>query len=350
MVQISKKTTIACLPVAGRKNPYQWLMMQGLNQNHALKAFNGIDDRFLGIIRTVVRDRPDYLHFDWIISYYYRRWRWLTALSVPLFFIQIIIARHLFRTRIVWTLHNVLPHDMKQVGLHSWCQRFMARQCDWIRVFSLDTVARAAQELQVPPDKLRVVPEGDYTSCYPNTTDRLQARQYLKLSASSNILLYLGLIKPYKGVLELIHHFKQLQLADTYLIIAGKVMDKAYGEAIRCTLDESVVLEDQFIPEDVLQYYYHAADAVVLPFKNIENSGSVIMAMGFAKPIIAPAIGVVKDRLSQQSELLFRSEEELPEKIYQVLQWPDEKRNAIGTRNYEALRNCRWEDLSLLFV
>ena len=325
-------------------------MMQGLNRCSRLKAYNGVHDRFLGIIRTVVRHRPHYLHFDWIISYYYRRWWWLTLLSVPLFFIQILMARYLFRTRIVWTLHNVLPHDNSQVRLHRLCQRFMARQCDWIRVFSPDTVARAVRELRVPASKLRVVPEGDYTTYYPNATDRVQARQYLGLPASSRVLLYLGLIKPYKGVLELIHSFRQLHLTDTYLIIAGKVMDKAYGEAIREVLNESVILKDQFVPEDALQYYYHAADAVVLPFRNIENSGSVIMAMGFAKPIIAPAIGVVKERLSQQSELLFRSAEELPERLYQVLHWPDEKRQAAGTRNYEALRDSRWEDLSPLFL
>jgi beta-1,4-mannosyltransferase len=350
MVSIVRPTNITCLPVAGKDNPYQALMMQGLNQHQHIKASNGVDDRFLGIIRTVLLYRPNYLHFDWIISYYYRRWRWLTYASVPLFMLQILLARYLFGTRIVWTLHNILPHDSDQLALHRYCQRFLARQCDWIRVFSQDSVPRAALELQIPESKLRVVAEGDYSNYYPNTANRTQSRQYLELTSSSRVFLYLGLIKPYKGILELIHSFKLLHLPDSHLLIAGKVMDHHYGLAIREVLDDSVTLVDQFIPTEELQYYYQAADAVVLPFKNIENSGSVILAMGFGKPIIAPASGVVRERLKQQRELLFTVYDQLPQKMEQVLHLTREEREAISRRNQEALKMYRWEDFGKLFL
>jgi beta-1,4-mannosyltransferase len=350
MVSIVRSINVVCLPVAGKYNPYHALMIQGLNQHQHIKASNGVGDRFLGIIRTVLRYRPDYLHFDWIISYYYRRWRWLTYASVPLFMLQILLARYLFGTHIVWTLHNILPHDSDQVALHRLCQRFMARHCVWIRVFSVDSVVRAALELGVPENKLRVVPEGDYCEYYPNTVDRTQSRKHLKLSSSSRVFLYLGLIKPYKGIIELIHSFKLLNLPDSCLLIAGKVIDYRYGLAIRKILDDSVILVDQFIPEGELQYYYQAADAVVLPFKQIENSGSVILAMGYGKPIVAPALGVVKERLSQQGELLFSDHDELPQKMEQVLRLSGEEREAIGRKNQEALIRYRWEDFGKLFL
>ena len=41
---------------------------------------------------------------------------------------------------------------------------------------------------------------------------------------------------------------------------------------------------------------------ITLGFENIENSGSIILAMGFKKVIIAPNIGVIPDRLNNQKK------------------------------------------------
>ena len=47
------------------------------------------------------------------------------------------------------------------------------------------------------------------------------------------ILLYLGLIKPYKGVLELIEAFKQTPLNTSLLIIAGWSLDSNYWNQVK---------------------------------------------------------------------------------------------------------------------
>lgn len=325
-------------------------MMEGLNESGTLWAFNGADDKFLGVLRTVLKHKPDYLHFDWIVSYYYRRWRWLTYLSVPLFCLQILIIKYLFRVKLVWTLHNILPHDLDLVPVHRFCQRFMAGHCVWIRVFSGTSVAKAAQELQVPATRFRVVPEGDYTTYYPTHSQQEEARKYLGIPSSGRVLLYLGLIKPYKGVLELLEAFQQIDPPDTCLLVAGKIMDQAYGEAIKKVPSERIRLVDAFIPPSELHYYLSAADLVVLPFKQIENSGSVILAMGFSKPIVAPALGAVQERLAQQSQLLYQPGETLKEKLQMVLAMPKDVLESAGNRNFRALSNYHWGDFAALFL
>ncbi len=349
MVSLGPKTPIACLPVAGPGNPYQHLMMDGLNAGKRLHAFNGVHDKFFGIARTILKYRPTYLHFDWIISYYYRRWAWLTGLSVLTFCAQIMLAR-LLGVRLVWTLHNILPHDQTHPALHRFCQRFLARRCEWIRVFGESTVQKAAAELRVPEDKFRVVPEGDYTGVYPNDVSQDEARSHLGLPAQGRVLLYLGLIKPYKGVLELIRTFRQLNQADTYLYIAGKIMDTAYGEQIEQELTDQIFLKNEFIPESELQYYFNAADLVVLPFQRIENSGSVIMSMGFARPIIAPKLGVLEERLRAQPEWLYSSAEELREKLKKALTVPSDQLGTAGIANFKGLSAYRWEDFADTFA
>ena len=341
--------TIACLPVAGPSNPYQHLMMDGLNENPHVRAFNGIHDKFLGIARTLLTHRPTYLHFDWISSYYFRRWPWLTYLSVVTFCAQIMLARGM-GVQVVWTLHNIIPHDTATLKVHRFCQRFLARRCEWIRTFSSGTVARAAAELGVPESKFRVVPEGDYSHVYVNQMSREEARKKLGLPGGAKVFLNIGLIKPYKGLLELLEAFDTLQQPATYLLLAGKVMDQEYGKKIRARLSERVILVDEFIPADELQVYFNAADVVVLPFQAIENSGSVIMAMGFARPIIAPRMGVVQERLIQQDEWLYDSISELPKKLRSAAELPQSTLEAAGNRNFEALAKNAWQDFARLFL
>ena len=340
--------TIACLPVAGHSNPYQHLMMDGLNKSPRIRASNGVHDKFFGIARTLLTQRPTYLHFDWISSYYFRRWPWLTYLSVVTFCAQIMLARGM-RVRIVWTLHNILPHDSPTLRVHRFCQRFLARRCEWIRVFSPGTMARAAAELGIPESKFRVVPEGDYSHVYANHISQEEARKKLGLPGGAKVFLNIGLIKPYKGILELMDAFDTLQQTSTYLLLAGKVMDQEYGKKIRERLSERVMLVDEFIPADELQVYFNAADVVVLPFQAIENSGSVIMAMGFARPIIAPRTGVVQERLIQQDEWLYDSISELPEKLRYATGISQGTLEAAGNRNFEALAEYAWQDFARFF-
>ena len=324
-------------------------MIGGLNHRPQVCAFNGIQDRFWGIARTLIKYRPSFLHFDWITSYYYRRWSWLTYVSVVGFCGQIILAR-LMGVKVVWTLHNLQPHDQHGLTIHRYCQRFLARRCEWIRVFSPDTVARAAAELGVSESKFRIVPEGDYVKVYANHVSREEARRRLGLPGSAKGFLNIGLIKPYKGVLGLVQAFRKVHAASAYLLIAGKVMDLEYGAKIRQYLPDHARLIDQFIPDDELQIYFNAADVVVLPFQEIENSGSVIMAMGFAKPIIAPRMGVVEERLRQQAEWLYDLVEELPAKLQYATEVPRGSLEAMGNRNFEALAKYDWNDFAILFL
>jgi glycosyltransferase involved in cell wall biosynthesis len=49
----------------------------------------------------------------------------------------------------------------------------------------------------------------------------------------------------------------------------------------------------EFVPDDELQLYFAAADLVVLPFEEILNSGSAILALSFNCPIYVPHSGAL---------------------------------------------------------
>lgn len=342
-----KKIKISCLPVAGIKNPYQFLMIKGLQSNPRLTVKNGVDDRFWGIIKTAFAQDPDYIHFDWETSYYYRRSLWMTLLNIPCFMLQVCIVRYIFNCKLVWTPHNIIPHDSNFLQIHRFCRRFFARNMKWIRLFSELSVAEAAREFKCTANKFKVIPEGSYVGYYLNSVSRIEARKYLNIPNDKLVLLYTGFIKPYKGIIELIASFKKSFDNDAVLLIAGKVMNVDYFKKIEESINEDIILIDRFIENDELQLYFNAADVVTLPFKRIENSGSAILAMGFKKAIIAPEMGVLIERLKNQPELLYK--ESLEESFEVLKKTSSEKLEQIGEKNFEELTKCKWEDFAAAF-
>lgn len=342
---------ICCLPVAGDGNPYQRLMMQGLRQDERLEVLQGTDGKLFAAIRTVLAQRPDVLHYDWMYRYFLRRRRWWTWLHAPIFLAELLVVRYLLGCRIVWTLHNLGTHDTTTRQLEVWVRRRFARLCDWIRVFHPSTVERAAAYLDLDPSRFVVIPEGSYVGYYPSGVSRAEARQRLGIEEDALLLLYLGSVRPYKGLDELISAFKQAAEAHWSLLIAGPPLDASYTAAIQqaCEGTRPIRLDFRFIPDEELQFYFRACDVVVLPFRSIENSGSVILAMGFAKPVVAPARGVLPERLRRQPELLYQDDDlrGALERLKGTSQWALQE---IGRRNYEEVQRYRWEDFSQAFV
>ncbi|MEO6837525.1 MAG: glycosyltransferase [Ginsengibacter sp.] len=346
---MEKKIRISCLPVAGIQNPSQFLMIKGLQSDPRLLVKNGIDDRFWGILKTAIKQNPDYIHFEWETSYYYRRSLWMTFINIPIFMLQVYLVRYFFNCKLVWTPHNLVPHNSKYIKVHRFCRHFFARNMTWIRLFSLISLPAFIDELKCDKKKFRIIQEGSLVEYYPNHAGKTESRDHLKIDQDKLVLLYLGFIKPYKGISELIEYFNESFTDNAILLIAGKVMDQGYFQTIEKAIkgNKNIVVVDRFIKEDELQYFFNAADVVTLPFKKIENSGSVVLSMSFKKPVIAPKMGVLIDRLINQPELLYTESLEDSFKVLTHLTQEDLKR--IGEKNFHELSKYKWSDFAAAF-
>lgn len=54
------------------------------------------------------------------------------------------------------------------------------------------------------------------------------------------------------------------------------------------------------IPDEELQLFYNAADVVVLPFKQILTSGSLVLAMSFGKAVVTPHLESLLEILPEE--------------------------------------------------
>ena len=66
-----------------------------------------------------------------------------------------------------------------------------------------------------------------------------------------------------------------------------------------------VVWHNRRISSDEIPAYLAAADVVALPFERIQMSGSVMLAMTFGKPVIAPRLGDLPEMLAGADDLMY---------------------------------------------
>ena len=94
--------------------------------------------------------------------------------------------------------------------------------------------------------------------------------------------------------------FNQAALSNCTLVVAGNTEPPELREEIVRLRNVNTRLFLEFIPDDKLPLYLGAADYVVLPYKAILNSGALLLALSFNKPVIAPHMGAI---VSMQEEL-----------------------------------------------
>ncbi len=199
--------------------------------------------------------------------------------------------------RLVWTLHNVLPHE----HAHRWAEvelsQFLADRADLVHVLSEQTAALVAPSYHLDPAKVVVIEHASYLGCYPDSMPREQARARLGLRADQVALVALGGIRPYKNLDTLVDVVDDLGTRDPalQLLVAGRVTPSPAAELLRerCERDPRVTASFEHVPDEEIQVWMKAADLAVLPYRDILNSGAFLLAETFGLPVVAPRAGAL---------------------------------------------------------
>jgi glycosyltransferase involved in cell wall biosynthesis len=153
-----------------------------------------------------------------------------------------------------------------------------------------------------------IIPHGNYIGYYPNQVSKSEARRHLDLPDDVFVYLFLGLLRPHKGLENLFEAFVQLKDPNTRLLVAGKVFgDISYMLKLRELIKNNshIKLVPEFIPDEAIQLYMNACDVCVLPYKHITTSGAAALALSFGRPIIAPAITSFPEVVTPETGILY---------------------------------------------
>ncbi|RMH61543.1 MAG: glycosyltransferase, partial [Bacteroidetes bacterium] len=122
-----------------------------------------------------------------------------------------------------------------------------------------------------------------------------EARKRLGLPVADTVLLHVGFIRPYKNVPHLIRTFRRLPESGMRLLIGGQPATAALRAEIEAAArgDARIALDLGFLPAEQLTDYVAAADLVVLPYAEILNSGTALLALSLNRPVLVPALGAL---------------------------------------------------------
>ena len=156
---------------------------------------------------------------------------------------------------------------------------------------------------------MHVLAHGSYVRQYDVDADAASAREALGLGQVGTVFAFVGAIRGYKGVGELLEAFAASgDLGpDARLLICGKPLPARIGRELeeRAAADPRIVLRLERIPEEDLSRVLRAADVVVLPFRDILTSGSAILALSHGRPVVVPALGCLPETLPADAAILY---------------------------------------------
>jgi glycosyltransferase involved in cell wall biosynthesis len=102
------------------------------------------------------------------------------------------------------------------------------------------------------------------------------------------VVLCFGLMRPYKGIDVLLEAWRG-GIEDAELWIAG--MPRMDISSLRASAPASVRFVPRFITDSELPAYFQRADLVVLPYREIDQSGVLFTALAFGKPLLLSDVG-----------------------------------------------------------
>jgi glycosyltransferase involved in cell wall biosynthesis len=101
------------------------------------------------------------------------------------------------------------------------------------------------------------------------------------------VVLCFGLMRPYKGIDLLLEAWRGIEGAELW--VAG--MPRMDVSALRAAAPPGVRFVPRFIGDDELPAYFRRADLVVLPYREIDQSGVLFTALAFGKPLLLSDVG-----------------------------------------------------------
>ena len=193
----------------------------------------------------------------------------------------------LFGIDTILQCHNVRPHE--RTALDSILLR-LAYSCPGRFVVQSESEARRLEEYVGAHRPIDVAAHPPYDLF--TEQDGLSAEQWrdeLDLDADF-VLLFFGLVRPYKGVDVLLDAVARLpDELDWQLVIAGEIYDgrsELIAQADALALDERVRFVDRYVPNEDVDGLFELADLCVLPYRHATGSGVANIAVANSTPLV----------------------------------------------------------------
>jgi len=184
------------------------------------------------------------------------------------------------------TAHYVLPPSPSRRETKV-AQRLFSRM-DAVVAHSEHGAARLRDEVGLDPSRVRVIPHGafDYLTSLPEEKPLPTELE----GADGPVILFFGLLRPYKGLDLLLEAFAQVEGVELWIVGNPRMDVEPLRTAARAAPGR-VRFVTRFVEDAEIPPIFRRADLVVLPYRDAEHSGVLYTGLAFAKPMVLSAVG-----------------------------------------------------------
>lgn len=249
-------------PPGAKTNPYLTQLYRALPGNVAVRYFS---------MRAALLSRYDVLHVHWpeyLMRHPSRAGTWAKRACAALLLLRL----QLTHTPVVRTLHNLQPHESQgrvEQWLLGWLDRMTRR---WIRINAV-TPPR--------PPFTDTILHGHYSDWFAG---------FAQPPSQRGRLLHFGLIRPYKGVETLIDVVRAMPDPTLQLRICGNPATPDMRATVQaaCAADPRISAHLAYVDDEELAREVGLSELVVLPYRQMHNSGTLLLALSLHRPVLAP--------------------------------------------------------------
>ncbi len=338
--------TLRILAFPRDPNPYQELLHTELRRRGTVVTYLGSETRSqsvnvallplriaLGRLRGV---RVVHVHWLYPFGLAWTGRRWLRAIREVLLAATLRAAR-LCGVRVVWTVHNVVPHapiftDDRRA------RRRLVDACDLVIAHSAPALHDLELRTGARPRHARVIPLGPFAVRAPRVPRR-----------ATRHIAFFGKIEVYKGVEELLAAFAALPPdSPLHLTVGGACTDPALRRRIEraaASLGARVTLRIEHLPEAAVADLLAGVDALVLPFRAVTTTSTAGQAQAHGVPVVIPDLPNLRD-LDAGVLRYDGSVRDLTAALVAVSQLDAAQLDALGAAAHRSAHERTWGDVA----
>lgn len=226
-------------------------------------------------VNATIEENPDLVLFQW----------WTTFWALAFAFIsRRLKAKNI---RVGYLIHNVIPHEARPWD--KFLAKMALRQGNGFIVLS-DSQQGKLQTL-IPSAKILLTDLPVFDMFSPQRIEKGTARRILGIPEGLPVVLFFGIVRPYKGLKLLVEAMGTLADEDLSagLYIAGEFWEdvKTYTDQIeRLGLKGKVWIDNRYVPNEEVPVIFSAVDVFAAPYtSHATQSAAVKMALGFGLPV-----------------------------------------------------------------
>jgi beta-1,4-mannosyltransferase len=283
-------------------NPYGELLCRALERLGVEVEFAlELDESFL----ETNRGRVNVLHLNWPHFDYYHEDADLMGARMRRFVARLELARAL-GYKLVWTAHNIYPHNRRHQAIDHECRVAICRLATAV-ITHCDAARAEVERRFAPRSALFVIPHGHFIDVYARKFTRSEARADLGIPPDAFVYGFFGSMQAYKGLEELIEAFCGLGQQDAWLVAVGGGRPEYLERlgAIGGGAPRIVLRTFPRAPSEEITRVLEAADVATLPFTATMTSGTVMLALSWPRPVLAPALGCLPMTVAPGGGILY---------------------------------------------